>query len=139
MLTKKSIILFAGLLVGVVAASAPAVAHHAFAAEFDRNKPVTLRGKVTKVEWINPHSWIHLSVTGADGTAADWMVECGAPNALIRRGFTKESVPAGIEIVVTGFQAKDGSNKSNGSSITFADGRKLFVGSSGTGSPEEQR
>jgi hypothetical protein len=109
-------------------AVAPARAHHAFAAEFDADKPVKFKGTVTKMEWINPHAWIHIDVKGEDGKVTNWMIEAAAPNALLRRGFTKESLLAGTEIIVEGFQAKDGSNRANGSVITFTDGRKLFVG-----------
>lgn len=106
-------------------------AHHAFAAEFDVEKPVSLRGKVVKMEWINPHSWIHIAVVDEDtGQTNEWMIECGPPNGLIRRGFTKASLPAGAEIIVTGWQARDDSFRANGSSITFADGKRLFLGSS---------
>jgi hypothetical protein len=125
-----------GVVVSVLWASVPVLAHHNFAAEFDADKPVTLKGTVTRMDWINPHAWIYLDVKEADGTATAWKVECGAPNALVRRGFTKASVPPGTEIVVQGFRAKDGSNTSNGRDITLADGRKLFVGSSGTGAPD---
>jgi hypothetical protein len=120
---------------------AAAVAHHAFAAEFDGNKPVNLRGKVTRVEWINPHSWIHLDSVGADGKTTAWMVEGGTPNTLLRRGINKESLPTGTEIVVRGYQSKDGlcvpKCRANGRDITFPDGRKLFMGSSGTGAPRD--
>ncbi len=120
----------ASAITGLLLAAAPAWAHHAFAAEFDAQKPVKLKGTVTKVEFINPHSWIHIDVKGADGTVTSWMVEGGSPNALIRRGITKDAIPQGTELLVDGYQAKDGSNRANGRDITFADGKKLFVGGS---------
>jgi Family of unknown function (DUF6152) len=134
---KNLIVALAGL--GVLIATAPALAHHAFAAEFDADKPIKLKGTVTKMEWINPHTWIHIDVKTADGKVESWMIEGGPPNALSRRGFTRDSLPVGAEIVVEGFQAKDGSLKGNGRDVTFADGRKLFVGSSGTGAPKDGR
>jgi len=109
-------------------AALPAHAHHAFAAEFDADKPIKLKGTVTKMEWINPHAWLHIDVKGEDGSVTNWMIEAAAPNSLLRRGWNKNSLPAGVEILVEGFQAKDGSNRANGSVITFADGKKLFVG-----------
>jgi hypothetical protein len=126
-----------GLAMGATLLAAPAWAHHAFAAEFDANKPVKLRGTVTKMEWINPHAWIHIDVKDADGKVSSWMVECGSPNTLLRRGVTKNSVTPGMEILVDGYQSKDGANRANGRDVTFPDGRKLFLGSSGTGAPGE--
>ena len=125
-------------LVALLLASGAAVsAHHSFAAEFDANQPVQLRGTVTKVEWINPHTWIHLDVKKSDGSMERWMIEGGTPNTLLRRGLTKNSLPEGTEIVVDGYKAKNGSNRANGRDLTFTDGRKLFMGSSGTGAPRD--
>ena len=125
------------ILPAIMIAIAPLAAHHAFSAEFDASKPVKLSGKVTKVEFINPHSWIHLDVIAADGKVQSWMVEGGSPNALVRRGITKDALPIGTDIQVDGYQAKDGTYKANGRDVTFADGKKLFLGSSGTGAPEK--
>ncbi len=137
MSTTLSKVLAAGA-VAVALGSGTAIAHHSFAAEFDAKRPVKLRGTVTKMEWINPHSWIHIDVKTDAGKVEQWMIEGGAPNALLRRGWTKNSLPPGTEILVEGFQAKDGALRANGRDITFADGRKLFVGSSGTGAPDER-
>lgn len=108
-------------------------AHHSFTAQFDIKKPVTVKGTVTKMDWINPHSWIHLEAKDADGKTVTWMVELGTPNVLIRRGFTKKALEAGTEIVVAGYQAKNGENKMNGGYVTFKDGTRLFAGGSGPG------
>ena len=118
-----------------VCAGQPVPAHHAFAAEFDATKPIKLQGTVTKVEWINPHAWIHIEVKRPDGATEQWMIEGGTPNTLFRRGVNKNSLPAGTVIIVDGYQAKDGTLKGNGRDITLADGRKLFIGSTGTGAP----
>jgi hypothetical protein len=112
-------------------------AHHAFAAEFDANKPVSFKGTISKVEWVNPHSWFHIVVKQADGSVENWAIEAGTPNVLFRRGFTKDSLMPGTEIVVDGYQAKDGTHRANGRDLTLPDGRKLFLGSSGTGAPYE--
>ena len=136
MRTKLTVVVaVAGLFLNAV----PVWAHHAFAAEFDAKRPVKLRGTVTKMEWINPHAWIHIEVKTPDGKAVTWMIEAGTPNTLFRRGFTKDSLARGTEILVDGYQAKDGSNRANGRDVTFPDGRKLFLGSSGTGAPYDER
>ena len=128
---KKLAAIFAGLIVTAV----PVLAHHAFTAEFDAKKPVKLRGIVTKVELINPHSWIHVDVKNSDGTVTKWMVEGGTPNTLLRRGLTKNALPIGAEILVDGYQAKDGTNRANGRDLTFPDGKKIFLGSQGAEGP----
>lgn len=120
-----------------VAVVVPLWAHHAFSAEFDAKKPITLKGTLTRMDWVNPHSWIHVEVKGPDGKVVSWMVEGGAPNSLIRRGFTKHSVEVGAEVTVNGYRAKDGGNRANGIDITFADGRKMFISSPGTGAPTD--
>jgi Family of unknown function (DUF6152) len=133
--TKLAVVIVASLLLS----AGSAIAHHAFAAEFDAKKPVKLRGTVTKMEWINPHAWIHIDVKEPDGKAVEWMIEAGTPNTLFRRGFTKDSLAKGTEILVDGYQSKDGSNRANGRDVTFPDGRKLFLGTSGTGAPYDQK
>ena len=130
-------VLFAGL--AILIAAMPVRAHHAFAAEFDAKKPIKLQGTVAKMEWINPHTWIHIAVKDADGKTEEWMIEGGTPNTLLRRGLTKNTLPEGTEIVVDGYRAKNGSNRANGRDVTFPDGRKLFMGSSGTGAPKDGR
>ena len=112
-------------------------AHHAFAAEFDANKPIKFKGTVSRMQWTNPHVWIHIDVKKPDGSVETWALEAGTPNVLFRRGFTKASLLPGTQIVVDGYQAKDGSKRANGRDLTFPDGRKLFLGSSGTGAPYE--
>ena len=116
-------------------------AHHAFSAEFDPDQPVTLQGKVSKVQWINPHAWIHIDAVDAQGNVEAWMVEGGTPNSLMRAGLSRKSLPVGSEIVVRGYQSKDKrcrpACKANGRDLTFTDGRKLFMGSSGTGAPKD--
>jgi len=134
MKTSAVVALMAVLLVGM-----PALAHHSFAAEYDQGKPVHLQGKVTNMEWINPHSWIHLDVVGADGKVTSWMVEGGSPNIMIRRGFTKRSLENGTELIIDGYRAKNGEYKANGSSITFKDGKKLFVGGSNPDDPGDKK
>lgn len=124
---------------GLMLAAVPVWAHHAFAAEFDAKKPVHLEGVVTKVELINPHAWIHVDAKGSDGKVTSWMIEAGSPNVLLRRGFTKQSVPTGTQVVVDGYQSKDGSMRANGRDITLPDGKKLFLGSSGTGAPYDSK
>ena len=126
-------------LTGLLLTQGVAWSHHAFAAEFDINQPVKLQGKVNKMEWINPHAWIHVDVTGPDGTIATWMIEGGSPNILLRRGFTKESLLPGTEVTVEGYRAKNGTNTANGSNITFKDGKRLFLGGSNPDDPENKK
>jgi len=136
MRTKLAIVV-AGI--GLLLRVEPVLAHHSFAAEFDAKRPVKLRGTITRMEWINPHAWIHIDVKGPDGKVVNWMIEAGTPNTLFRRGFTKDSLEPGTEILVDGYLSKDGSNRANGRDVTFPDGRKLFLGSSGTGAPYDEK
>jgi hypothetical protein len=112
-------------------------AHHSFAAEFDGNQPVTLKGSVVKMDWVNPHTWIHLDVKNPDGTVTRWMIEGGTPNTLLRRGFNKRSLEAGTEVTIEGYRAKNGTNRANGADMILPGGKRLFMGSSGTGAPKE--
>ena len=129
----------AAVVVLTILAGVPAWAHHTFAAEFDAKKPVKLRGTVTKMEWINPHAWIHVDVKKADGTVDEWMVEAGTPNTLLRRGFTRDSLKVGTEIIVDGYQSKDGSLRANGRDVTLPDGKTLFLGSSAPDAQDDKK
>jgi hypothetical protein len=131
---------FAIVIAVLVATGVRLTAHHAFGAEFDPDAPVRLQGKIVKVEWVNPHAWIHVEITRPDGKPEVWMVEGGTPNTLLRRGLTRDTLKFGTEIIVDGYQTKDHSLKrANGRDVTFTDGRKLFMGSSGTGAPRDGR
>jgi Family of unknown function (DUF6152) len=126
---KKPLSLSLAVL-SIVAATAPVYAHHAFAAEYDANKPVSIRGKLTKVEWVNPHGWIHIDVTDDSGKVTSWSVETGSPNALLRRGLRKTDFQAGLEVIINGYRAKNGTPTINGTSVKLPDGRNLFTGGS---------
>lgn len=129
---------FVAVLAGAVCAHVgPVFAHHAFSAEFDADQPITLRGTVTRVEWINPHAWIHIDVADDEGNVESWMIEAGSPNTLVRRGMTRDSVAPGTDIIVFGYRHRDGSNAANGRDVTLPDGSKLFVSSPNTGAPGE--
>ena len=134
----RSMRVFTCCIVVLLLSATVARAHHAFAAEFDINQPVKLQGKVQKMEWINPHAWIHVEVAGSDGKVVTWMVEGGSPNILLRRGFTKESLLPGTEVTVEGYRAKNGDNRANGSNITFKNGKRLFLGGSNPDDPENR-
>jgi hypothetical protein len=125
--------------IALLAAAAPASAHHAFASAFDAKRPVKFTGVVTKMEWINPHAWMHVEVKKPDGTVENWMIEAGSPNSLFRRGINKNTVKPGMVVVVDGYQARDGSRRANGRDVTLPEGRRLFVGSEGTGAPYEKK
>jgi len=129
----RTIISVAAISAGLLLTALPALPHHAFGSEFDVSKPLKLQGTVTKWELVNPHSWIRMDVKGPDGTVVNWMIEGGSPNSLFRLGFNKNSLPPGTEIVVEGYQAKDGSNRGVGAKLTFTDGRQLFLGGSAPG------
>ena len=133
-MTRHIVAAFGSLALLCVGAR-PALAHHSFAAEFDASKPVTLHGTITKLEWINPHSWLHVDVKNDDGTTTEWMIEAATPNTLLRRGFTRDTVKAGTEITVIGYQAKSGAHRANGRDLILADGSRLFMGSADTGAP----
>jgi len=127
-----------GTAVLLLIASRPAAAHHAFGAEFDANSPILVKGKIVKIEWINPHTWIHVETTKPDGTKEVWMFEGGSPNTLLRRGVNKNTFPPGTDVIIDGYQARDHSEKrANARNVTFPDGRKMFLGSTGTGAPDE--
>jgi hypothetical protein len=129
----------AGLVAGIVCMvlGSQAFAHHAFSSEFDATKPVKLRGKITKMEWVNPHAWMHMEIVAEDGSIENWMIEAGPPGALVRRGWNRASVRPGTVVLVEGYQATDGAFRANGRDVTFPDGRRLFAGSSGTGAPDD--
>jgi len=135
---KRSIVTAIACTLAFSAALRPAVAHHSFAAEFDSDQPVTLQGTITRMEWINPHTWMHVDVTNEDGTVTPWMIEGGTPNTLIRRGFTLDTIKVGTEITISGFRARNGADRANGRDILLADGSRLFMGSRGIGAPGDE-
>ena len=130
----KTLLLAFGVATALAMAStAPANAHHAFSAEFDSNRPVTLEGSITRIEWINPHAWLHVAVTDEDGNVTDWMVETGSPNTLVRRGLSRDTIPPGTAVVIEGFQARNGTNRASGQTVATPDGERLLIGSEGRG------
>jgi hypothetical protein len=134
---RTRVVLVAVVVALAVGVSSPLRAHHSFAAEFDANQPVTLKGTVVKMDWVNPHTWIHLDVKNADGSVTRWMIEGGTPNTLVRRGFNKRSLEAGTEVTIEVYRAKNGANRANGADMILPGGKRLFMGSSGTGAPKE--
>jgi hypothetical protein len=135
---RTRVLLSLAALVAVALAATPLLAHHAFSAEFDANKQVKLNGTVAKMDWINPHAWLHIEVKASDGKVTKWAIELGPPNALIKRGWNSSSIPVGLKVMVEGYQSKDGANRANGREVTLPDGKKLFAGSPGTGAPYEE-
>jgi len=133
----RVIAVVAGLALGLWVTVASLSAHHAFAAEFDANKPLQMKGTVTKMEWLNPHVWLHMDVKMPNGEVENWAFEAGTPSVLFRRGLTRKSLLPGTVVIIDGYRAKDGSRRANGRDLTFEDGKKLFMGSSGTGAPYE--
>jgi len=138
-INKKKLALTLGVPVLLLLAYATQIsAHHAFGAEFDRNAPIRLQGKIVKLEWVNPHTWIHIEITTEERLGETWMVEGGTPNVLLRRGLRRDCLAPGTEIIVDGYQTKNHALKrANGRDVTFVDGSKIFMGSSGTGAPDE--
>lgn len=135
----RSLKWFVAAAAGVLAAVVPVLAHHSFAAEFDKDQKVTLKGTITKMDWVNPHSWLYISVKGPDGQMQEWELEFGAPNALFRRGWKKDSLPVGTEVTVTAYRAKTMPHRANAEDVILPDGKKLFAGSSGTGAPSDPK
>jgi len=127
----------AALSVSLLFGATVAQAHHSFSGEFDADKPLKLRGLITKVEWINPHTWIHMDVKGTSGQVTKWEIELGTPNTLFRRGVTKNSLAIGTEILVDGYRSRDGANRANGSKVTLTDGRQILLGSPGDDAPKK--